>query len=954
MKRSCHYILLTLTALTCLASTGTESRAQSIAATIAVGNGPYGLAANSATNCVYVANNNGNSLSVIDAGQNAVIATIRLDSAPGGVTVNPNTNRVYVTKYSTNSVNIIDGSTNAVIGETLVGTGPYGIAVNPQTNRIYVANNGNGKVSVLDGTTNKVIATIPTGTSPYGVAVNPVTNRIYVTNANSNNLSILDGDTNTVLATVPVISPLEIAVNPTTNRVYVGSNNTSSVVVLDGDGNTITSVPVGRAPYGVAANTLTNRIYVASNLSNTVYVIDGDTNTVINMLTTGGGPYGVNVNQTTSQIYVSNNRANTVTVIGDTPADRTPPTTTAALVPVPNSSGWNNGPVTVNLSATDNSSGVKEITYSATGAQSIAQTTESGDASSLSFTAEGVTTLSFFATDNAGNTEAPKKLAVGIDKTAPTTTASVSGAAGANGWYAGKVTITLTAADSLSGVATTSYTLDGGTEQTYSAPVIVADDGAHTLAFWSVDKAGNKEAAQSLQVKIDATAPTLTWGDPTPAANANGWNNTAVDVPYTASDTLSGVAAAAPGSPVHIESEGKAQTVTVTVKDNAGNTATFTSPAVNIDLTAPTTNAALSGTQGNNGFYTGSVSVTLAATDALSGVATTYYTLDGGATQTYQGAFTVSGDAVHAVKFWSVDKAGNAEAHHSLTVKIDGTAPTLIWGACSPAANANSWNNTPVEMAYTTGDNLSGVANAPASGTIRFAQEGANQTQTLTIRDAAGNAATFQSPAVNIDMTPPTTNASVSGPASANGWYGGTVSLQLTAADALSGVTGTYCSVDGGAVQPYAGLLSLSGDGAHQVTYWSVDRAGNQEQAKSLTIRIDKTAPTITAAANPSQLWPPNGKMVAVTISGQMTDAGSGIDPTSAAFTVADSSGQIQPSGSVSVRPDGSYAFTIQLEARRSGKDKQGRTYTVTVQARDACGNLGSASAVITVPHDQR
>jgi len=48
----------------------------------------------------------------------------------------------------------------------------------------------------------------------------------------------------------------------------------------------------------------------------------------------------------------------------------------------------------------------------------------------------------------------------------------------------------------------------------------------------------------------------------------------------------------------------------------------------------------------SGGKYYSDVKVTLAATDNLSGVAHTYYTLDGGSQVTYSGAFTVSAVAV--------------------------------------------------------------------------------------------------------------------------------------------------------------------------------------------------------------------------------------------------------------------------------------------------------------------
>lgn len=118
-------------------------------------------------------------------------------------------------------------------------------------------------------------------------------------------------------------------------------------------------------------------------------------------------------------------------------------------------------------------------------------------------------------------------------------------------------------------------------------------------------------------------------------------------------------------------------------------------------------------------------------------------------------------------------------------------------------------------------------------------------------------------------------------------------------------------------------------------------------------VPVDTTPPAVSVSPRPSRLWPPNGKMVSVAVFGTITDSGSGVDPTTATFSVADEYGSVQPSGPVSLGSDGSYAFMISLQASRHGGDTDGRQYTITVRAKDLAGNLGSASTTVTVPHDQ-
>lgn len=148
---------------------------------------------------------------------------------------------------------------------------------------------------------------------------------------------------------------------------------------------------------------------------------------------------------------------------------------------------------------------------------------------------------------------------------------------------------------------------------------------------------------------------------------------------------------------------------------------------------------------------------------------------------------------------------------------------------------------------------------------------------------------------------------------------------------------------------------SASGANIGGVTITSVQTITNFQGPGTPTV-ADTTPPTITAAATPSTLWPPNGNLIAVTVSGTVKDdpAGSGVNPGSVAFYVVDEYLQVQPAGSVTLASDGSYSFAVELPASRSGNDRGDRLYTITVSARDNLGNFAAATTKVTVPHDQR
>jgi tripartite motif-containing protein 71 len=169
------------------------------------------------------------------------------------------------------------------------------------------------------------------------------------------------------------------------------------------------------------------------------------------------------------------------------PLDTTPPVSTLTLTPTSpdGMAGWYRTLPTVTISATDDQSGVAYVEWSLDGGP----WTRTGTVTGIT---DGTRTVRYRAADTVGNLEAARQTTIKLDRQPPQTSSD------ARASYTGTATITLTRTDTASGVASTSYRLDGGAVLTYSGPIPVSGLGDHTLSFWSTDTAGNVEAEKQV------------------------------------------------------------------------------------------------------------------------------------------------------------------------------------------------------------------------------------------------------------------------------------------------------------------------------------------------------------------------------------------------------------------------------------------------------------------------
>jgi hypothetical protein len=200
------------------------------------------------------------------------------------------------------------------------------------------------------------------------------------------------------------------------------------------------------------------------------------------------------------------------------------------------------------------------------------------------------------------------------------------------------------------------------------------------------------------------------------------------------------------------------------------------------------------------------------------------------------------------------------------------------------------------------------------------------------------------------DVTPPSTTATLSTPPNANGWNNTPVKINLQSTDGIdgSGVLSMAYSLSGAVTTgpSYVTGANASVDvgvqGLTTITYQAKDNNWNIEQPKSLSVRIDTTAPAVSGLPVPGcSVWPPNEQMVEIA---NVASADTLSGTNSLVVT-----GSVNYPADANESPDivvNGGTVTVRARPPRSGNPI---VYTVTAVATDKAGNSSTLSGICKV-----
>lgn len=193
----------------------------------------------------------------------------------------------------------------------------------------------------------------------------------------------------------------------------------------------------------------------------------------------------------------------------------------------------------------------------------------------------------------------------------------------------------------------------------------------------------------------------------------------------------------------------------------------------------------------------------------------------------------------------------------------------------------------------------------------------------------------FYGAAASLDTTPPVITVPADITTTATSRAGAVVTFTATAVDDVDGKMPVTANPPSGSTFPIGTTL---------VALTATDKAGNTATA-SFKVTVLDAPPTITTLTpSIASIWPPNKKMVPVTLNVVASDF---VGVTSLKIISVATN---EPDGKVQWQITG--PLTLKLLADRLGTGT-GRIYTITVEARNAAGMTTTAQCMVTVRHDQ-
>lgn len=293
------------------------------------------LAAPGPTDRVYTADQNTNTVSVINPASNALLGQIRLgNQRPDilsplykgeinvhGLGFSPDHKTLIAISNGSNSVAFIDTASNKVKGITYVGRSPHEGFFSADGKEVWVVVRGENYISVIDPATLKETRRIETAAGPGMVLFHPNGKLAFVVHSFTAEVDVIDVAAHKVIKRIPVVSPFSpfLQITPNAKELWMTHKDVGKVTRIDLESLEVKSVfDTGFITnhIGFAKTAQGTRAYVTLGGDNLVKVYSmDDTPKLLTSITVGALPHGIWPSDDGTRMYVGLENGDAVDVI---------------------------------------------------------------------------------------------------------------------------------------------------------------------------------------------------------------------------------------------------------------------------------------------------------------------------------------------------------------------------------------------------------------------------------------------------------------------------------------------------------------------------------------------------------------------------------------------------------------------------------------------------------------
>jgi PQQ-dependent catabolism-associated beta-propeller protein len=276
------------------------------------------------TNHIFVSNEKGNGVTVLDATDYKPVTVVKTGARPRGMVFSPDHKLLYVACGGANRIDIVDVAKLKVVGRLPGIDDPETFDLDKKGERLFISNEDDGELSIFDLTTKKLLKAVKVGLEPEGVLLSPDDTKVYVASEGSNIVSVVDIASGKRLDIGTDTRPRRFALTPDNKELWVSTELAGRVDVIDVASNKVVDhidfLPPGMrkqdvSPVALVIDKTGTTAFVTLGRANHVGVVDVKSRKVTDYILVGSRPWGISFDQAQKRLFVANGASDDVSII---------------------------------------------------------------------------------------------------------------------------------------------------------------------------------------------------------------------------------------------------------------------------------------------------------------------------------------------------------------------------------------------------------------------------------------------------------------------------------------------------------------------------------------------------------------------------------------------------------------------------------------------------------------